>query len=390
MRVLHLFDFYLPDTLSWVSRLLRHLSDVEVEVAAPWMVDNQFQYPDFRYYRFPLQVHGLLDSKTDGQHPFWQRMLTRSQRFLPSYPFWLSRQLRHRPPDVLHAHFGPTGCLYLPLAKKLDRPLVVTFYGFDYQKLLRQRPVFREKYRRLFADAACVVSASPLWQAELERMGCPKEKIALVRPSLDLTRFPFVRSGKPAGRLNLVQAATFTPKKGHLVALEAVRLALVDCPNLHLTLAGERYDPVVTGRVSAYIARHGLASCVTWLGPIAHGQMPDFLSGFDACIHPSQHTAEGDHEAVCVALLEAHAIGLPVLATRHGDFPDQVLHGHTGLLVNEGDAYALADAIRTMYWMEDQAFQELGQHARRHVEQEFDVRVSAERLRSIYESLLVP
>ncbi|MEQ1746167.1 MAG: glycosyltransferase family 4 protein [Saprospiraceae bacterium] len=390
MRVLHLFDFYLPDTLSWVSRLLRHLPDAEVGVAAPWMLNNQFRSPGFCYHRFPFQVPGLLDANADGRHPFWQRLLTRSQRFLPTYPIWLWGQLRHRPPDVLHAHFGPTGCLYLPLAKKLDRPLVVTFYGFDYQKLLRQRPFFREKYRHLFAGAARVVAASPLWQAELERMGCPPEKIALVRPSLDLAEFPFVRRDKPAGRLHLVQAATFTPKKGHLVALEAVRLALTDCPDLTLTLAGERYDPMVTGQVGAYIARHGLASRVSWLGSVAHGQMPEFLATFDACIHPSQHTADGDHEAVCVALLEAHAVGLPVLATRHGDFPEQVLHGRTGLLVNEGDAHALAEAIRAMYWMGNQAFQPFRQQARRHVEQEFDVLVSARRLRSIYETLLMP
>lgn len=402
MRVLHLFDYYLPATLSWVGRLLLHLSNrlesesqlntqnstlKTVSVGAPWIVDNAFCHPDFQFYRSPLQIPGLLDAKTEDRHPFWQRLLTRSQRFFPTYSPWLWRQLRQHPPDILHAHFGPTGCLYLPLAKKLNRPLVVTFYGFDYQKLLHQRPVFRKKYRELFAGAARVIAASPLWQAELERMGCPPEKIALVRPSPDLERFPFAPRTKPAGRLHLVQTATFTPKKGYLTTLEAVRLALPDCPGLHLTLAGERYDAALTRQVREYIGQHELESAVTWLGPVEHGKMPAFLAGFDAFIHPSQRTPDGDHEAVCVVLLEAQATGLPVLATRHGDFPDQVRHGETGLLVEEGDAPALAEAIRTFYRMENETYQAFPRNARALMEQQFDVRRSAGQLLEIYRGI---
>jgi len=388
MRVLHLFDFYLPATLSWVNRLLLHLPDTEVAVSAPWIVDDSFAHPDFRYYRFPLQIPGLLHAKTETQHPFWQRLLTRSQRFFPSYSPWLWRQLRHHPPDILHAHFGPVGCLYLPLAKKLNRPLVVTFYGFDYQKLLHQRPVFREKYRELFAGATRVVAASPLWQAELERMGCPPEKIALVRPSPDLSCFPFVPRIKPAGRLRLVQAATFTSKKGHQTTLEAVRLALPHCPGLHLTFAGERYDAALVAQLQAYIHRHRLESAVTWLEPVAHEKMPDFLAGFDAFIHPSRRTPDGDHEAVCVVLLEAQATGLPILATRHCDFPDQVRHGETGLLVEEGDAQALAEAIRKFYEMESEPYRTFSRNARLLTEQQFDVRSSAAQLMKIYREMI--
>jgi hypothetical protein len=137
MRVLHLFDYYLPDTLSWVSRLLLHLPDntepysnlkpqtsnlQTVSIAAPWIVDNAFCHPDFHYYRFPLQIPGLLDAKTETEHPFWQRLLTRSQRFFPTYSPWLWRQLRHHPPDILHAHFGPHRLFVFAAGKKTEAP----------------------------------------------------------------------------------------------------------------------------------------------------------------------------------------------------------------------------------------------------------------------------
>ncbi len=387
MRVLHLFDWYLPSTLSWVSRLLLHLQETDVSVGAPWIVQNQFCLPQFQYHRFPFQAPGIFDPVSETQFPFWRWTLTRSQRFLPTYPLWLGRHLQHDPPDILHAHFGPTGCLYLPLAKKLDRPLVVTFYGFDYQKLLHHRPVFRKKYRELFAQAARVVAASPIWQRELEAMGCPPEKIAVVRPSPDLTQFPFATRTKHPGRLQLVQVATFTPKKGHLTTLEAVRLARPDCPNLHLTLAGEPHDPVLARQVRAFIRQHQMEHCVTWLDPIDHQQMAAFLAQFDAFIHPSQRTPDGDHEAVCVVLLEAQATGLPVLATRHYDIPDEVQHTQTGFLVAEGDAPALAEAIRTLYNMGNEPYQVLSHNARTWVEQTFEVQQSARQLHAIYTAI---
>lgn len=388
VRVLHLFDFYLPATLSWVSRLLGHLPPaVEVAIGAPWIVQDAFCNPRFRYHRFPLQVPGVFDAVSEVQFPFWQRLLTRSQRFFPTYPPWLYRQLRQEPPDILHAHFGPTGCLYLPLAQKLGRPLVVTFYGFDYEKLLHHRPVFREKYRMLFAEAATVVVASPIWREKLVDMGCPVEKIALVRPSPDLAHFPVAQRAKPAGRLHLVQVATFTPKKGHLTTLEAVRLAREVCPDLHLTLAGERYDAALVREVEAFLQRHALGDCVTWLPPVRHDQMATFLAGFDAFIHPSQRTPDGDHEAGAVVLLEAQAVGLPVLATQHYDIPDQVAQGRTGLLVPEGDAPALADAIRQFYFMENATYQNCRANARQHVEGRYDVRESVRDLMAVYARL---
>lgn len=388
MRVLHLFDYYLPTTLNWVSYLLRYLPDTQVEIGAPWMIRGEFWQSSFRAYRYPFQLPGLLDAHSEADFPAIRRLFTRSQRFLPTYAYWLTGRLSASPPDVLHAHFGPVGCLYAPMARRLRRPLVVTFYGFDYEKILHTRPAFRQQYQRLFEQAARLVVASPFGAARLSALGCPSDKIAIVPPSPDLSVFSFHKKTKPAGRLHLVQVATFTPKKGHLTTLEAVRQAWADCPGLRLTLAGERYDERLYRQVLDFIEKHRLGACVTLLPPVEHRQMPAFLAGFDAFIHPSQRAADGDHEASPVALLEAQAVGLPVLATRHADLPLLVAHEKTGLLVEEGDAAALAQAIRRFYAMEGAEYEGFAQRARAHVEQSYDVRQSAERLRALYEGLV--
>lgn len=404
MKVLHLFDVYLPSTLSWVAQLLDSLEDVEVEVGAPWMVRNRFFNSKFRHHVFPLQrligrnavqaralpeqCSGLHLPATEFDFPFWQKLFTASQRRLPTYPLWLEWKLKNNPPDILHAHFGPTGCLYLPLAKKLKRPLVVTFYGFDYSKLPNLRPVFWEKYGQLFSDAARVVAASNIGCEKLENMGCPPEKLAVVPPSPRIEAFPFFERKKIADQLHLAQIATFTPKKGHLTTLEAFRLALADCPNLHLTLAGEKQDKALVVQLQHFIAAHRLEEKITWLEFVSHHDMAGFFRQFDAFIHPSCHAPDGDHEATPVVLLEAQATGLPVLATTHFDLPNEVLHGQTGLLAPEGDARVLAERIRRFYFMENLEYQQFSQNARRHIEQNFDVKKSALRLQNLYSEIV--
>ncbi len=388
MKVLHLFDWYLPSTLSWTSRLLDQLkSCVEPAIAAPWIVDGPFAHPDIPQHLFPPQKWFFPTVKTEWEHPFWQRVFARSQRFIPTYPCWLCKRLVHNPPDILHAHFGPTGCLYLPLAQKLVRPLVVTFYGFDYQKILHKRPVFKEKYQRLFKAAEKVVCASPTGAAALENMGCPGHKIAIVPPGPDLQRFPFVARTKQPEQLRLVQVATFTPKKGHLTTIEAFAMAAPHCPGLHLTLAGERYDPATVRAVERLIRQHDLADRIDWLNFVPHADMPTFLTKFDAFVQPSQTTPEGDHEATPVALLEAMATGLPVLATRHFDLPDMVLDGQTGFLSAEKDAAGLARSMEQMWRMEATDYQIISQNAQQHVARHFDVAKSAELLLRVYEEI---
>lgn len=388
MRVIHLLDVYLPSTLSWVEQLLDSLESVEIGIAAPWIVQNRFYNPKFRYFTFPPQRWLFPKPENEFAFPFWQRLFTAAQRRVPLYPFFLGGQIKNDRPDLLHAHFGPTGCLYLPLAKKLKIPLVVTFYGFDYAKLPNLRPVFKEKYRELFAGATKVIAASEIGCEELHRMGCPSAKLAVVPPSPNLQRFPFKSRLKESGSLNLVQVATFTHKKGHKTTLEAFRLALRDCPNMHLVLAGESQNGDLVRDLFEQSHSLGLDDRVVFKNFVKHHRMADFLAGFDVFIHPSCHAPDGDHEATPVILLEAQATGLPVIATDHFDLPLEVIHGRTGLLAPENDPVALAGHIRRFYWMENAEYQMFSHNARQHVEAGFDVKKAAFRLRKVYEEIL--
>ncbi|MCB0574661.1 MAG: glycosyltransferase family 4 protein, partial [Saprospiraceae bacterium] len=347
-----------------------------------------FFNPAYRHYPFPLQRWLAPAPRTEFDFPLRQKLLTGMQRRLPLYPMWLERQLQRDPPDLLHAHFGTTACLYMDMARRLNRPLAVTFYGFDYAKAPRLRPAYIALYRQLFAGAQRVIAASEAGCRALQNMGCPSEKLAIVPPGPQLNAFPFSERKKTSGQLRLVQVATITAKKGHLTALEAFRQALPDCPGMEMTLAGERQDKTLAARLERFIRSHNLEDHVHMIDFVEHQAMSGFLKNFDAFIHPSCHTPDGDHEATPVVLLEAQASGLPVLCTDHFDLPAEVLHEHTGLVSPEGDTAALAGHIRRLYRMNEVDFAAMSKRARQHVENHFNVLHSAARLREIYREML--
>jgi len=387
MKVLHIFDLYLPATLSWTHRLLLHLEPLQVSVAAPWIIKNQFFSPAFEYHIFPAQRWFFPKVLSETDHATARKIFAGSQRYLPVYIWWLYTRLNTHKPDLLHAHFGPVACLYLPLAKRLKRPLLVTFYGFDYTKVLNLKPFYKEKYHELFRDAAQIIAGSPLGYDLLKKMGCPAEKLSIIPPGIDLFNFPFRVRPKKSGALKLVQMSTITPKKGHLDTLEAFRQALYKCPNLQLCLAGEKWDKDLVKTMEVFIRTHHLSGHITWLDVVDHANAGAFLRQFDVLIHPSCHAPDGDHEDTPVVILEAQSTGLPVISTTHFNIPAEVIHDRTGLLAEEHNPAQLAGFIERFYQMDDAEYQEFSRAARRHVEENFDVRNTAEALRRVYEKV---
>ena len=97
----------------------------------------------------------------------------------------------------------------------------------------------------------------------------------------------------------------------------------------------------------------------------------------------SMEAADGDQEGAPVALMEAHAAGLPVVSTRHAGIPEVVLDGQSGHLVPEGDPGSLATAIRQLV-RGNEHWPALGTAGHAHVERTFDVVPCTEELLGVY------
>jgi glycosyltransferase involved in cell wall biosynthesis len=189
--------------------------------------------------------------------------------------------------------------------------------------------------RRLLARAARVIVTSPGTRRDLAAYHVDDARIGVVCPGTDPA--PLARgSGGPG--LALLCVASLTPRKGHLVLLDALA-ELIEL-DWHLTCVGSmERDPACARSIVAAIDRLGLHRRVTLVGERTEADVAAFYREADLFVLPSYHEGYG------MVLIEALARGLPLVATSAGAIPETV-PTDAGVLVPPGDARALASALR--------------------------------------------
>ncbi len=195
----------------------------------------------------------------------------------------------------------------------------------------------RRAEMRALAVAAHVIVTSPATARALTDYRVAPERISVVVPGTDPA--PLARgSGGPG--LALLCVATLTPRKGHAVLIEA--LAGLRDRDWTLTCAGSRtIDPATSAALEQQIARLGLAGRVVLAGERSRAALAPLYDSADAFVLATFHEGYG------MALAEALARGLPIVATRAGAVPDTV-PPEAGLLVEPGDPLALRHALRQL------------------------------------------
>jgi glycosyltransferase involved in cell wall biosynthesis len=170
--------------------------------------------------------------------------------------------------------------------------------------------------------------------------------------------------------------------KGQLLVVEAVARARARSPELHCLIVGgvHRLGEEYAAEVRALIAAHGLERHVTLTG--ARRDVPACMDAMDVVIHSSTRP-----EPFGRVLIEAMALGRPVIAPRLGGPCEIVADGETGLLVSAGDAGALAGAIVEL--ITDPARRSaMGRAARERVDRVFDIRQHVRTMENIFDEIL--
>ena len=240
---------------------------------------------------------------------------------------------------VLHVFFGNAAVHLMPLLRRSPVPVVVSFHGSDVAGSMVS-PGYAEAVREMFSLAAAVPCRSEQLAGAVGRLGCPPEKLRLMRTVLP--ELPFLQRRPPAdGAWKIVQAARLVAKKGLPTALRAFAEFAQRFPLATFTIAGEGPMDEELRRQAGEL---GLAERVRFAGFLQQDALQQLFRESHIFLHPSE-TAAGDVEGVPNALLEAMAGGLPVVATRHGGIPEVVQDGETGLLCAERDPAGVAAAL---------------------------------------------
>jgi colanic acid/amylovoran biosynthesis glycosyltransferase len=300
-----------------------------------------------------------------------------------------ARELRKWAPVVLHSHFGYVGVNDFSLQEFLHVPWLVSFYGADVYQMGRL-PRWRAKYTSLFERASRVLALGPYMAEQLEKLGCPREKICIHALGVDVEALPVQpRKLQPREPLRLMFAGTFREKKGIQYALESAALARESGVQLELQIVGDAGtkpgDLETKAKVLETIRQLALENIVTHYSFLKFEDLINLALRSHIFIAPSVTSVDGDAEGTPFVLQQMMATCMPVLATVHSDIPF-IFGKLSHLLVPERDSRALAERIN-FYFGNPQALEEDGLALRQQIRENFNVRACAARLSDIYDEV---
>lgn len=282
----------------------------------------------------------------------------------------LAAELRRRGITHLHNHFANSGAsVGLLASRQAAVRWSFTIHGiseFDYPAgLLLPAKI---------AAAEFVACVSYFGRAQAMRLVDSDHwpKLTVVRCGLELDALPLAQA-TTGPRLRLIMVGRLSAEKGIAGLLEA--LAAVE-PEVRPQLAIVGDGPFRTD-LDRSVDQLELGNDVTFLGRLAEADTLREIAVSDVLVLPSFM------EGLPIVLMEALALGKPVIATRVAGIPELVRDGETGLLFTPSDWNELAAHIRALA-TDDALRSSLGSNGPRRIAEEFDVRKSAAQLAALF------
>ncbi len=277
--------------------------------------------------------------------------------------------------EVVLAQYGPGACAMMEVCKQASVDLVAHFHGYDAtEKNTLSR--YAEEYQKLFKQAKLVIAVSQKMKLQLIELGCPDTKIR-VNPCAPQDRFFEL---KPRYDTNLFLAVgRFVEKKAPHLTIQAFQHVILKSPEARLVMVG---DGPLWDTCKTMVQDLGIEDYVSFPGALSHEEISVLMEKSLAFVQHSVVAASGDSEGTPVAVLEASAAGLPVIATKHGGISDVVVSGETGVLVEEHDVQGMAQAMLSLLENRNLA-QSMGQAGRERIRNHFSMQHHISTLRSV-------
>jgi len=244
-------------------------------------------------------------------------------------------------------------------------------------------PGYADSVAEMFRLAQVVPCRSERLAERVGQLGCPPEKLRLMRTILP--EIPFTHRTPPTDDTwRIVQAARLVPKKGLTTALRAFAVFAQKYPWSTFTIAGEGPMEEELRHLATELE---VEDRVEFTGFLSQEALQGLFSIAHIFLLPSE-TVDGDTEGVPNAMLEAMAGGLPVVTTRHGGIPEVITDGKNGLLCDEKDAGAVADTLMRLAGDSD-LYRTLSKNASVSVREQFSREQQVAAIEKIYHEAIL-
>jgi colanic acid/amylovoran biosynthesis glycosyltransferase len=311
-----------------------------------------------------------------------------SYRFKSKYHIYTLLRLPYlskldiRNDDIVISNFGLNGikaALLLRLGKKFK--LLTIFHGYDMSAFLKLEP--QNVYEDVFRYSSKILPCSKFWASKLAQMGCLPEKINVYHYGIDLDEFiPTEQTREKT--FTLLSIGRFVEKKGFIFSINAYAEFLKNNKeNSVYKIVG---DGPLMEEFRELVDELGIGSHVQFLGSRNSSEVKKLLQYADVLLVPSVTAANGDMEGIPNVMLEAQAMMIPVIATKHSGLGEGLISGKSGVLVQERNVDELADAIKFLF-QNPETCKQFGETGRAFINKEFSARKQRDMLVNIIKAL---
>jgi glycosyltransferase involved in cell wall biosynthesis len=319
-------------------------------------------------YRTALR-HVASASIRDRSIEPWKRLLQAG---------YLALLLEQSDVERLHAHFAHGSTHVALLASMLT--------GLPFSFSAHARDIYNNASPRLLQEkiraAELVVTCTRANQQHLRSIVAPEdgEKIELAYHGVDLAKFAPDEARLVEEPPLILSVGRLVEKKGFTTLLQACRVLNGKGVSFRCEIVGEGPE---RARLEMQIRTLGLECVVSLLGACTQEELVERYRKATVLALPCRVLANGDRDGIPNVLVEAMAMGLPVVSTPVSGIPELIESGRNGLLVPPGNPTELAAAIELL--LRDRELRErLARSARATVEERFDSAVCARRIASLF------
>jgi colanic acid/amylovoran biosynthesis glycosyltransferase len=289
--------------------------------------------------RWPIKYFSTLIYLLTRPHPKYHSRDRTIRYFVRSV--FLTSLLEKDPPDHIHAHFlNESVTAGLVAQRFLGIPYSATVHASD--ELFVTPRMVREK----LSEAKFIATCTDYNRDYLEKIskGVFDQKLKVIYHGLDTTHFH--REQPPqAGTPIIISVGQLKERKGFHYLVDACAILKKHGANFVCRIVGE--GPM-RGVLEEKIAQYGLADQVQLLGALSQDEVLDQYQQASIFTLPAVVAKNGDRDGIPNVILEAMAMQLPVVSTRHSAIPEAITDGVNGVLISPEDPEALAAALENL------------------------------------------
>ena len=257
----------------------------------------------------------------------------------------MAQQIKDKNVDHIHAHFlnvSSTIAMYASLLTGIPYSITVHSAGTKNASHIIGLP---QKLR--YAQFLLMISHYNI--DYFDAIFPCKDKSVVVRCGMDLEQYPFkkpltvVTQERASRNLSVVAVGRMVEKKGFQYLIEAAKILQDKGVDIELEIVG---SGPLQAQLEKMTAALGVDRSVKFFGEASTEEVRTKMLGAGVVVVPSVTGSSGEMEGIPVVLMEAMALGVPVISTRHSGIPELVRHGETGFVVEERDSAALASALQ--------------------------------------------